>query len=298
MAASGDGDHEAAPVPRQGQDQGRRDPVRGSRTRTCSPDRLDAVLAVIYLIYNEGYSGRVDLAAEAIRLDAAARHAHAGRAGGTRAARPDDDPSRPAAGPVLRPGSRAARRPGPVAVGHARRSPRDGRRSTGRSRRAAAAPTSSRRRSRRCKPPNRIDWPQVAGLYRRLAELTGSPRWTRGQGAPSACAPAAPPHEPIRPGGRSPAAMGLVVFRSPSLPLSRLAPPRVLQSVGGSVCCASRMSRTGPAVPPAGSGLIHSLFLTQEFRIAPERQIRIAPSRGRWSVARAPARQLLSGAWW
>jgi len=32
------------------------------------PDRLDAVLAVIYLIYNEGYSSRVDLGAEAIRL--------------------------------------------------------------------------------------------------------------------------------------------------------------------------------------------------------------------------------------
>lgn len=32
------------------------------------PDRIDAVLAVIYLIYNEGYSGRVDLGAEAIRL--------------------------------------------------------------------------------------------------------------------------------------------------------------------------------------------------------------------------------------
>jgi RNA polymerase sigma-70 factor (ECF subfamily) len=32
------------------------------------PVRLDAVLAVIYLIYNEGYSGRVDLGAEAIRL--------------------------------------------------------------------------------------------------------------------------------------------------------------------------------------------------------------------------------------
>jgi RNA polymerase sigma-70 factor, ECF subfamily len=32
------------------------------------PDRLDAVLAVIYLIYNEGYSGRGDLGAEAIRL--------------------------------------------------------------------------------------------------------------------------------------------------------------------------------------------------------------------------------------
>jgi RNA polymerase sigma-70 factor, ECF subfamily len=32
------------------------------------PDRLGAVLAVVYLIFNEGYVGRVDLAAEALRL--------------------------------------------------------------------------------------------------------------------------------------------------------------------------------------------------------------------------------------
>ncbi len=32
------------------------------------PDRLAAVLAVVYLIFNEGYAGRVDLASEALRL--------------------------------------------------------------------------------------------------------------------------------------------------------------------------------------------------------------------------------------
>jgi RNA polymerase sigma-70 factor, ECF subfamily len=35
------------------------------------PDRLAAVLAVVYLIFNEGYGGRGDLAAEAIRIERA-----------------------------------------------------------------------------------------------------------------------------------------------------------------------------------------------------------------------------------
>ncbi len=35
------------------------------------PERLAAVLAVVYLIFNEGYDGRVDLAAEAVRLGVA-----------------------------------------------------------------------------------------------------------------------------------------------------------------------------------------------------------------------------------
>ena len=48
-----------------------RDAASRSRSRptTHLPERLDAVLAVVYLIFNEGWaSGRVDLAAEAIRL--------------------------------------------------------------------------------------------------------------------------------------------------------------------------------------------------------------------------------------
>jgi RNA polymerase sigma-70 factor, ECF subfamily len=35
------------------------------------PERLKAVLAIVYLIFNEGYGGRIDLAAEALRLGAA-----------------------------------------------------------------------------------------------------------------------------------------------------------------------------------------------------------------------------------
>ena len=50
------------------------------------PERLAAVLAVVYLIFNEGYGGRVDLAAEALRLGRRARRADAGRAGGARPA--------------------------------------------------------------------------------------------------------------------------------------------------------------------------------------------------------------------
>ncbi len=138
------------------------------------PDRLDAVLAVIYLIYNEGYSGRVDLAAEAIRL------------GRVLAALMPDEPE--AHGLVAL-----------MMIHHARRRARfsgedlvlleDQDRSLwdhaqivagravldravalgGRGAYVIQAAIAS------LQTAERIDWPQVAELYRRLAELTSSP---------------------------------------------------------------------------------------------------------------------------
>jgi RNA polymerase sigma-70 factor, ECF subfamily len=59
----------------QGEDPRRAHPLRGAGPRTSWPERLDAVLQVIYLVFNEGYSAssgealtRADLSGEAIRL--------------------------------------------------------------------------------------------------------------------------------------------------------------------------------------------------------------------------------------
>ena len=112
------GDHETPAVPGQGEDQGHRDPV-AVPDAPLLPERLDAVLAVLYLIYNEGYSGRVDLGAEAIRL------------GRVLVALMPDEPETHGLlalmmihharrrAQVRRRRSRVARGPGPVAVGHA-----------------------------------------------------------------------------------------------------------------------------------------------------------------------------------
>ena len=138
------------------------------------PDRLDAVLAIIYLIFNEGYSGRIDLAAEAIRLgrvlttlmpDEPEAHGllalmmihHARRrarfSGEDLVLLEDQDRSlwdmaQIAAGQAVL--DRA------VALG-------------GRGAYVIQAAIAS------LQTAERIDWPQVAGLYRRLAALTGSP---------------------------------------------------------------------------------------------------------------------------
>ena len=137
------------------------------------PDRLDAVLAVIYLIYNEGYSGRIDLAAEAIRL------------GRVLAALMPDEPEAHGllALMMIHHARRRARFSGEdlVLLEDQDRSLWDmpqiaegravldrGVRMGGRGAYVIQAAIAS------LQAAEQIDWPQVAELYRRLAELTGS----------------------------------------------------------------------------------------------------------------------------
>jgi RNA polymerase sigma-70 factor, ECF subfamily len=128
-------------------------------------ERLDAVLAVVYLIFNEGYGGRDELAAEAIWLGRALVELL-----------PDDPEVRGLLAMMLL-HDFAARRGSVTAssccsatrTGHAgtpSRSPMDAPNSTGRSLSAAAGRTFCRRRSPRCTP-------------RRRATGRRSPRCTR-----------------------------------------------------------------------------------------------------------------------
>ena len=138
------------------------------------PDRLAAVLAVIYLIYNEGYGGRVDLAPEALRLGrllvalmpdepevqgllAVMLILHARRgarfAGGELVLLADQDRSlwdheQIATGRQALDRAIALRGRGPYVL------------------QAAIASLQT---------DERIDWPQIATLYEHLAALTGSP---------------------------------------------------------------------------------------------------------------------------
>ncbi|HEU5333606.1 MAG TPA: sigma-70 family RNA polymerase sigma factor [Actinocrinis sp.] len=137
------------------------------------PERLDAVLAVLYLIYNEGYRGRVDLGAEAIRLgrllaglmpDEPEPHGllalmmihHARR----RARFSGEDLV------LLEDQDRALWDEGEIAAG---RAALDRALALGGAGAYVVQAVIASLQTR-----ERIDWPRVAEMYRRLVELTGS----------------------------------------------------------------------------------------------------------------------------
>ena len=138
------------------------------------PDRLRSVLAVIYLIYNEGYGGRVDLATEAMRL------------GRMLAALMPDEPDAHAllALMLIQHARHRARFDGPDLVLLAdqdralwdREAIAEGRRRLDRAialRGRGPYVIQAAIASLQLEPDP--DWPQIAELYARLLELTGSP---------------------------------------------------------------------------------------------------------------------------
>ena len=155
-----------APGARQAQDPRRRHPLSASPTLAELPQRLEQVLAVLYLVFNEGYlasdgavAERRELASRRRVAHLAAGAAHARRAGAARPAGADAAAPRPGRGALRRRRlARAAARPGPLALGPPARSARLRRSSSGRCAWAAPGPYRSRPRSSRSTPVRPPMW--------------------------------------------------------------------------------------------------------------------------------------------
>ena len=139
------------------------------------PERLAAVLAVVYLIFNEGYGGRTDLAGEAIRLGTALVELLPEQAeargllalmlllDGRREARFRDGELGP------------ARRPGPRPLGRGSESPPAAPSSSGRRRSDGEGPYFLQASIAALHVEEERDWSRIAELYGELARRTESP---------------------------------------------------------------------------------------------------------------------------
>ena len=180
-----------------------------SGVRFDQPGDVATVLRVLYLVFNEGYSGDVDLAAEAIRLtrQLAATIDHE-EAAGLLALMLLHHARRPArTGARRQPG--AARRAGPQPLEH--QPDRRGRRQSCRRRSPATGWASSRPRppSPRCTPTRphaeETDWVQIVEWYDELRAAhrqPGRPAQPRRRGRRGR----RPAGRPGRPGGAGPRA--------------------------------------------------------------------------------------------
>ena len=140
------------------------------------PERLAAVLAVVYLIFNEGYGGRGELARRGDPPRPRARRADARRAGGARPARADAAARRAPRGALRRRRARAARPTRTARCGTRAEIGAGPRRARARARaRRRRARTCYRRRSPPCTRPSAATGTAIAALYGELALLTGSP---------------------------------------------------------------------------------------------------------------------------
>ena len=170
------GDDGAAARARQAQDRGGRHPVPRAARRTCCPTGSRAVLAVVYLIFNEGYARprRACALREAIRLGRALAELMPDEPEVARPARADAAARRPPRRPRSRDGELVLlARPGPLAAGT-----RDADRRRAAPRSTARSPCGGRGPVRRCRRRSPSlhadeprDWPQIAALYGELGRL-------------------------------------------------------------------------------------------------------------------------------
>ena len=221
------------------------------------PDRLAAVLAVVYLIFNEGYGGRGDLAAEAIRLGRALAELMPDE---PEVARPAGADAAARRAPRRRASTTASSCCSPTRTarcGTRRRSPR-------------AARVLDRALALRGRGPYVVqaaiaslhadeprDWPQIAALYGELARLTGSPVVELNRAVAVA--------EADGPGGRAgdrrrrstSTTTATCTRRAPSCCAASAATTRPRDAYGRALALVARRRRAAPArAPPRGAGRV------------------------------------------